>query len=215
MGWPLSAIAPVRWSLLFHNIGRAGAGTCVTLWMLLWVIHITAIIYGRWRLYRRRSPSATQHGAARGVSILKPLTGCAENLEENLHTFFTLSYPEYELLFCLNEENNALTAIISDLMRRYPDVAARVFIGGKKIGINPKLNNMMPGYEAARHDLIMVSDSSMRMRKHSLTVMVEAMTHRVALVHQLPFTCDKPGFCSALEKVYFSTAHPTFIRHCT
>lgn len=29
----------------------------------------------------------------------------------------------------------------------------------------------------------------------------------VGLVHQVPFTCDRKGFPSTLEKVYFGTAH--------
>ena len=32
------------------------------------------------------------------------------------------------------------------------------------IGVNPKINNMITGYEAAKHDLIMISDSGIKSR---------------------------------------------------
>lgn len=31
--------------------------------------------------------------------------------------------------------------------------------------------------------------------------MVEHMTEKVALVHQMPFTCDREGFAATYEKV--------------
>ena len=40
--------------------------------------------------------------------------------------------------------------------------------GGKKVGINPKINNLMPGYEGAKHGLVWICDSGIRGRKQTL-----------------------------------------------
>ena len=91
-------------------------------------------------------------------------------------------------------------------------------------GVNPKINNMLPAYRAAVHPLILVSDSSIKMKEDTLTDMVSSMTENVGLVHQMPCElsgilisfihsfyppdiCDGAGLSSSLEKVFFGTFH--------
>ena len=38
----------------------------------------------------------------------------------------------------------------------------QTFFGGEKVGVNPKVNNMHPGYRAAKYELILVSDCRIR-----------------------------------------------------
>ena len=69
----------------------------------------------------------------------------------------------------------------------------------KLSGVNPKINNMLPAYREARYPLVMVSDSSIKMKEDTLTDMVASMTENVGLVHQMP--CEwlfLHSCCSAL-----------------
>ncbi|XP_022650237.1 ceramide glucosyltransferase-like isoform X1 [Varroa destructor] len=175
-------------------------------WVFVWTIHILAIINGKLKLHRKKTVASVEV-PLQGVSILKPLTGTDPNLYGNLESFFTMNYPTYELLFCVQEDGCPSITHVQNLMKKHPNVAAKIFIGGSSIGPNPKINNMAPGYEAAKYPLIMVSDAGIRMKEDTLLDMVLCMAPDVGLVHQMPFTCDRAGFAAILEKVYFGTAH--------
>ncbi|XP_046356915.1 ceramide glucosyltransferase-like [Haliotis cracherodii] len=174
-------------------------------WCINWLLHIFAIVYGKWRLSHKLPPYVAEELPA--VSILKPLVGVDPHLYENLETFFKMKYPQYELLFCIQDEMDAALMIVQSLIQKYPKVDAKLFIGGRKIGINPKINNMILGYEAAKHDLILISDSGLKMGEDTLLDMVLLMTEKTGLVHQMPYICDRKGFSSHIEKVYFGTQH--------
>jgi len=131
--------------------------------------------------------------------------GVDPNLSQNLETFFTMEYPSYELLFCVEDKEDAAVLVVENLMEKYPKVEAQLFIGGTDVGVNPKINNMNAGYEQAKYELIMISDAGIRMKEDTLLDMVQHMKEGIALVHQMPFTCDREGFAATFEKIYFGT----------
>ncbi|XP_037045557.1 ceramide glucosyltransferase isoform X2 [Bradysia coprophila] len=173
-------------------------------WCGIWFVHLLAITYGKVKLHRKVSIQPRETPLP-SVSILKPLMGVDPNLAQNLETFFTLNYPVYELLFCIEDKDDPAIAIVNSLMEKYPLVDAHLFLGGSVVGVNPKINNMQPGYEAAKYEYIMISDSGIRMKEDTLLDMVQHMTEKVGLVHQMPFTCDRDGFAATFEKIFFGT----------
>lgn len=177
-----------------------------TIWCSLWLIHLTAILYGKYKLYRPLQPSVDDT-FFHGVSILKPVIGVDANLFSNLETFFTMKYPKYEVLFAVEDPNDAAIPLINILMENFPNVETKVFIGGSNVGVNPKINNMYNAYEAAQYEFILISDSCIRMEEDTLQVMMSEMEEKVGLVNQMPFVYDKEGFAANLQKIYFGTSH--------
>lgn len=173
-------------------------------WCGKWLVHLLAISYGKYKLHKKIC-NIPRETPLPGVSILKPLMGIDPNLSANLESFFTMNYPEYELLFCIEDPNDPAIEIVDNLLCKYPKVNAKRFIGGSTVGVNPKINNMHQGYIAAKYDLFMISDSAIRMKEDTLLDMVEHMTEKVGLVHQMPFTCDRDGFAATYEKIFFGT----------
>ena len=143
------------------------------------------------------------------VSIIKPLMGVDRNLFNNLETFYHLDYPNYEILFCIQDHQDPAIEIVKQLFKKYPKASAKLFLGGSRVGVNPKINNMQPAYEAMKYELLLISDSGISMRRDTLLDMVSHMRDDVALVHQMPFVnCHgRDSFQSIVERVYFGTAH--------
>ncbi|KAH8309383.1 ceramide glucosyltransferase [Drosophila kikkawai] len=174
-------------------------------WFGTWMVHVIAICYGRYKLHKKSCKLPTEAQPLPGVSILKPLMGVDPNLQHNLETFFTMDYPLYELLFCVEDKEDPAIQLVERLLTKYPKVDAKLFVGGSDVGVNPKINNIHPGYMAAKYDFVMISDSGIKMKDDTLLDMVQNMSEKHALVHQMPFTSDRDGFAATFEKVFFGT----------
>jgi ceramide glucosyltransferase len=99
---------------------------------------------------------------AEPVSVLKPLHGVDEGLEENLRSFFTQRYPRFELLFALRDPPDPAIALVERLRREYPDVPARLFVTGPPPYPNAKVFSLDCMMRAAAYDLLVMSDSDIR-----------------------------------------------------
>jgi ceramide glucosyltransferase len=102
------------------------------------------------------------------ISILKPLKGADNGLKENLESFFQLHYKEFEIIFSVAEVFDPAIQVVEELQSQYPTVTSTLIIGDILAGPNPKVNNMIRGYENAKHDWILIADSNVRVPKDYL-----------------------------------------------
>jgi ceramide glucosyltransferase len=95
------------------------------------------------------------------LSILKPLCGLDDALEANLAGFAELDYPEYEVLLGVRSTRDPAWRVACAVARRWPG-RFRVVLQRGEPGLNPKVNQLLTLERAARHDLLVVSDSNVR-----------------------------------------------------
>ena len=145
-------------------------------------------------------------GAPVPISVLKPLAGAEEGLEENLRSFFEQRYPAFEILFAVRSSGDAAIPIVERLRARYPAVPSRLMVTGEPPYPNAKVYSLDRMLSAARHDLLVMADSDVRVTPEMLsTIAAEFQDEKLGLA-----TCPYravPGrsFWSTLEAIGLNT----------
>jgi ceramide glucosyltransferase len=96
------------------------------------------------------------------VSILKPVHGVDFASYENYASFCTQDYPEYEILFAVNNESDPAIAVVTQLIADYPHRHINLFIGAEYFGANQKVNNLARLTREAKHEVLALSDGDVR-----------------------------------------------------
>lgn len=140
------------------------------------------------------------------ISILKPLSGLDRNLESNLRTFFEQDYPGFEILFALHDASDPALAVVEKLRREYPQTPARVLITGEPPYTNRKVYSLDRLLAAASYDLVVMSDSDIRVTPAMLsTIAAEFQNPRVGIATCPYRAVPGPGLWSKLEAAGLNT----------
>ena len=96
------------------------------------------------------------------VSLLKPVHGVDFASRINFESFCRQDYPEYEILFCVNDLEDPAVPLIRQSMKDFPQIPIRLLSGAPKIGSNQKVNNLVLLAQEAKHEIIVQSDGDVR-----------------------------------------------------
>jgi len=139
------------------------------------------------------------------VTILRPACGIENHIEETLASTYALDYPDYEVVFCVADPADPIVPVIERIMSAHPDVPSRLLTGDDRISNNPKLNNLVKGWRAARHELIVMTDSNVLMPADYLDQLVLQMQPHVGLVSSVPVGIRPTGAAAELECAFLNT----------
>lgn len=114
--------------------------------------------------------------SARGlppVSLLKPLHGMEVQLERNLKSFFLQDYAgEFEVIFAVDHPDDAALPVAERVCGRFPQVHSQILVTGEPIWPNPPAYAFSRMTEAARHDILVTSDSDVEVDRDYLSSIV-------------------------------------------
>ena len=127
------------------------------------LLHIVSITVTIFRC--RPRPVLAPPPDAPPVTIVRPVCGLDNFVEETLRTSFELDYPDYELIFCVASERDPVVPVVRNLIAAHSAVAAQLLVGDDRVSPNPKLNNCVKGWRAAAHPFIVIADSNVLMPK--------------------------------------------------
>lgn len=126
------------------------------------------------RFARRRATSAL--ASAPGVTILKPLHGADPSLFDNLASFCVQDYPGQIQIICgVADPNDPAVAVVKRLREAYPGCALDLVVDATVHGSNRKVSNLINTERRARHDIIVLADSDMRVNPDYLVRVVAAL----------------------------------------
>jgi ceramide glucosyltransferase len=150
---------------------------------------------------RRPAPAALEP-----ISILKPLAGLDAGLESNLRTCFEQDYPVFEILFAVRDTDDPSIEIVEKLRLEYPHVPTRLFITGEPPYPNAKVFSLDRMLSAAENDLVVMSDSDIRIDRHLLRTVAAEFQDRKLGVATCPYRAIAGGsFWSRIEAIGMNT----------
>ena len=152
----------------------------VVFWLLLAatigsLVYCGIALYGALRFVkarRRWALEAALQSFTPAVSLLKPLCGLDRELEESLRSFCLQEYPTFEILFSVRESSDPAVAVVRRLEREFPMVPMRLLVLGAPRYLNAKVHGLEAMMEAAAHDVLVITDSDVRVRPEYLRSVV-------------------------------------------
>jgi ceramide glucosyltransferase len=106
------------------------------------------------------------------VTVLKPVHGLEKNQRENLRSACLQDYPEFQVVFSVQDADDAALPLLKELQREFGAGRVTVAVENFRTGANGKINNMIGGLRHARHDTLVISDSDILLKPDYLKTIV-------------------------------------------
>jgi ceramide glucosyltransferase len=128
-------------------------------------VYLLAEVVAAVSFARRRLPIPPERPP---ISVLKPLHGEEPGLYENLRSFVEQDYPTVQIVLGANNANDGALPVADALIRDIPAAEIALVVGAPVKGSNLKVANLENMLPAARHDILVISDSDMRVDRRYL-----------------------------------------------
>jgi len=115
-----------------------------------------------------REPEAVP-GERPGITVLRPMCGAEPLLEEALVSCFTQDYPDYQIVFGIQDPEDPALAVLERVRQRFPERDVAVIVDSTPHGQNRKVANLINMLPAAKHEILLISDSDIHVPPNYLS----------------------------------------------
>ncbi len=139
------------------------------------------------------------------VTILKPLCGFDEELEENLLSFFRIEHDQVQLVFGAADPDDPALALVRQLARRHPDRDVAIVVGYDSDAASPKVGLLEALLPHARHEVMLLSDSNVRIGADEIGRVLPCFADpRVGMVYQPVVGVGERTLPAAVENLHYT-----------
>src|SRR5262245_35112771 len=96
------------------------------------------------------------------VSVLKPVYGMEKGLRENLRSTCDQNYGDFEVVFSVQRDDEPALPLLQEVQREFGRERVKIAIDTTETAPNGKIRNLLGGLKQARHDVLVISDSDVR-----------------------------------------------------
>ncbi len=98
------------------------------------------------------------------VSILKPLKGVDPEIWESFCSHCEQEYPQFQIqmIFGVSDPADPAIEVVRKLQAKYSKLAIELIVCERVLGTNIKVSNLVQMVAAARHEILLVNDSDIR-----------------------------------------------------
>lgn len=146
-------------------------------------------------------------GPAAGVTILKPVKGMEEGSYDNFASFCCQAYgAPLQLIFAVAAADDPVIPVIQKLQADFPHVDIGLNINPTIHGPNYKVSNLINAFPQAKHDLIIICDSDIRVEATFLSSVTRHFSDpQIGLVTSPYRSSIVHGTVTALEALAFTS----------
>jgi ceramide glucosyltransferase len=167
--------------------------------------HVASITIAALRLRRSVLGERLSFEKFPPVSLVRPLCGIDNYATDTLRSTFELDYRRCEILFCVASANDPVIPLIETLLSERPGADAKLLVGDERVSNNPKLNNVLKGWRAAKHDWIVLADSNVLMPPDYIERLFGSWRADTGLVASPPIGSQPQGLWAELECAFLNT----------
>lgn len=157
------------------------------------------------RRYASVRPPALQDSPP--ISLLRPLHGADGETEENLRSCFNQNYPRFEIIAAIHEPDDPAASIFEKVRAEFPNgPEARLIVTGRPSLPNAKAHSLHGLMTEARNNLLVMSDSDVRLKPDTLRILAAEFQDPAVGVITCPYRgVAGPSVWSRLEAIGMNT----------
>jgi len=199
-------LPPLTARVLLETLAAIGTACCLCFYFLS-ALSLASFLSDR---RKKLSQAPLPESQLPPLSILKPLKGVDPEIWESFCSHCEQEYPEFQIqiqmIFGVSDPADPAIEVVRKLQSKYPNREIELIVCDRVLGPNIKVSNLVQMLPAARHELLLVNDSDIRVPPDYLRKVITPLADAsVGLVTCLYRAVASPTLGSRLEALGIST----------